>query len=201
MSSMDVVIIGGGPAGMSCAITIASAWEKPWFKDRRIMVIDDERSDLEKALLNNAPGVPQGTTGHDLIKQLKKQLAHYPAGIHRTARALRVRRHPDGGFEIALDDGTTPRCWTLVLATGYKRWELEGLDREPVPHPRGGKANRFMLEHDGCYLVEPDLHVAGLLAGGSSQFAIAAGIGAQVGVDILSEWAGKRTHVHEVTNT
>ena len=53
------------------------------------------------------------------------------------------------------------------------------------------------LPHDGCYHIETDLHVAGLLAGGSSQFAIAAGIGAQVAVEILSSWAGKRTHVHD----
>ncbi|MBG83241.1 MAG: pyridine nucleotide-disulfide oxidoreductase [Phycisphaerae bacterium] len=201
MPRTDVIIVGGGPGGMSCAITLASACRKSWFNDRRIMVVDDDRSDLGKALLNNAPGVPVGTTGSELLKQLREQLAQYPAAVRHEARVLRVRRHPDRGFEVAMDDGTTPRCDILVLATGYKRWELEGLKREPVKHPRGGKSNRLMLEHDGCYLVEPELHVAGLLAGGSSQFAIAAGIGAQVAVDILSEWAGKRTHVHEVTET
>ena len=197
----EVIIVGGGAGGMSCAITMASAWQKPWFDNRRIMIIDDKRSDLNKAMLNNAPGVPLGTTGTQLLEQLQDQLAQYPPAKRHEATVLNVRRHPTGGFEVELDDGTTHHCLVLVLATGYKRWDLDGLDLEPAVHPRGGKSNRLMLSHDGCYLIEPDMHVAGLLAGGSSQFAIAAGIGAQVAVDILSDWAGKRTHVHEVTDT
>jgi hypothetical protein len=101
---------------------------------------------------------------------------------------------------VRLDNGMELHARTLVLATGYKRLEIEGLPVTPCPHPLGGKSDRIMLEHDGVYGIEPDLHVAGLLAGGSSQFAIASGIGAQVAVEILSQWAEKRTHVHEVVN-
>lgn len=198
MPSIDVIIIGGGASGLSCAITLASANAKPWFEERRILVVDDDRSDLNQAMLYNAPGVIPGTSGVQLLQQLRSQLTQYPIASILEARALRIRRHPDAGFEVALDDGTTPRCGVLVVATGYKRWELEGMPQEPVRHPRGGKASRLMLKHDGFYCIAPDLHVAGLLAGGSSQFAIATGIGAQVAVDILSDWAGKRTHVHDV---
>ena len=201
MAIIDLIIIGGGASGLSCAITLASAHRKPWFGDRRILVVDDDRSDLNQAILYNAPGVSPGTTGTELLQELRTQLEQFSVASVLESRALRIRRHPDSGFEVALDDGTTPRCEALVLATGYKRWEVEGLSNDPVRHPRGGKSNRIMLEHDGIYLVEPDLHVAGLLAGGSSQFAIAAGIGAQVAVEILSNWAGKRTHVHDVISS
>ena len=201
MTHIDVLIIGGGAGGLSCAITLASAQERPWFNDRRIVVVDDDRGDLHKALLNNAPGVEPGTRGTELLGRLRQQLEQFQAASIREARAFRVRPHPEEGFEVALDDGTTPHCRTLVIATGYKRCELEGLPAEPVRHPRGGKSDRLMLEHDGLYRIAPDLHVAGLLAGGSSQFAIAAGIGAQVAVEILSQWAGKRTHIHEVPPT
>ncbi|MCH2133444.1 MAG: hypothetical protein MK116_06820 [Phycisphaerales bacterium] len=198
MTPIDVIIIGGGAGGLSCGITLASAHQKSWFDDRRIVVVDDDRSDLNQALLNNAPGIPMGTTGTMLLETMRQQLAAFPVASLVEARALRVRRHPESGFEVALDNGTTPRCLTVVLATGYKRWELEGLSTDPCRHPRGGKPTRLAFDHDEAYCMESDLYVAGLLAGGSSQFAIASGIGAQVAVEILSGWAGKRTHVHDV---
>ena len=194
----DVLIIGGGAGGLSCGITLASAEAKPWFKDRRIVIVDDNRSDLCKAMLNNAPGVAPGTTGLELLEQLHAQLAQYESASLMKASCLHATRSPDGSYQARLDNEMTLHARKLVLATGYKRFEVEGLPVAPAPHPRGGKADRIMLNHDGAYRIEVDLHVAGLLAGGSSQFAIASGIGAQVAVEILSEWAGKRTHVHEV---
>ena len=85
----------------------------------------------------------------------------------------------------------------LVLATGYKHQDIAGLPVEPIPHHPDGKSGRISLPHDGLWQIAPQAHVAGLLAGGSSQFAIAAGIGAQVAVELLCEWAGKRTHIHD----
>ena len=193
----DVLIIGGGAGGLSCGITLASAESKPWFNQRRIVIVDDNRSDLAKAHLNNAPGVAPGTNGPDLLNQLKEQLGQYGSASMVNARCLTAEREADGGFQVHLDNDMNIQGQTLVLATGYKRFEIEGLSVTPSTHPLGGKANRIMLEHDGVYGIEPDLHVAGLLAGGSSQYAIAAGIGAQVAVEILSLWAGKRTHIHE----
>jgi 2-polyprenyl-6-methoxyphenol hydroxylase-like FAD-dependent oxidoreductase len=192
-----VIVIGGGPGGLACGITLASACRKPWFGDRRILVIDDDRSDLNKAQLFNAPGMTPGTSGMEALGGLRRQLLQYPPASLIAATAVQARRE-DSGFVITLDDDSKIESALLVLATGYKRFEISGLPIAPVPHVRGGKTDRIMLSHDGCYRIMPDLHVAGLLAGGSSQFAIAAGIGAQVAVEILSSWAGKRTHVHDV---
>ena len=195
--SATVLIIGGGAGGMSCAITLASAQDKPWFDDRRIIIIDDGTSDLRKARLFNAPGVEPGMLGEDLLIRLEAQLHQYDSATTLPGTVQRAERLPNGKFIATLESGEEILAETLVLATGYKRWDVEGLDHMPQQHPRGGKSNRIHLHHDGCYRIEPDLHVAGLLAGGSSQFAIAAGIGAQVAVELLSAWAGKRTHVHD----
>jgi len=193
----DVLIIGGGAGGMSCAMTLASAQKKNWFADRRIMIVDDGTSDLRKARLYNAPGVEPGLLGEDLLKRLEEQLLQYDCATLLPGTVQRAERLPGGKFISTIESGEEILADTLVLATGYKRWDVEGLDHMPQQHPRGGKPDRIHLPHDGCYHIEPDLHVAGLLAGGSSQFAIAAGIGAQVAVEILSAWAGKRTHVHD----
>ena len=196
----DVLIIGGGVAGLTCAMTLASAHRKPWFGNRRVLVIDDGRSDLNKALLNNAPGIEPGAFGTDILARMKNQFVQYQVGCIENATIISAHRLSDD-WSVQSDHSQIWHGRTLVLATGYKRWNIDGLPCTPTPHPRGGKSDRIMIEHDGCYLIDDSLYVAGLLAGGSSQFAIAAGIGAQVAVDILSDWSGRRTHIHDVPDT
>ena len=193
----DVLIIGGGVGGLTCAMPLASAHAKRWFGNRSILVIDDGRSDLEKARLCNAPGVPVGSVGADVLAGMRSQVLQYPVAAIESAEATSATRQGDV-WTVGTSDRRTWTARMLVLATGYKRWELDGLPCQPAPHPRGGKPDRIMLAHDGVYHVHTGLHVAGLLGGGSSQFAIAAGIGAQVALEILSDWAGKRTHIHDV---
>ena len=200
MHTVDVLIVGGGVGGLSCAITLASAENKPWFGNRTVLVLDDGRSDLAKARSFNAPGIPPGTSGKQTLLNMRDQLAQYDAASLIIDRVVKAKRK-DGIWTIIAESGAEYECHIVVLATGYKRWEIDELPASPIPHPRGGKLDRIMLEHDGAYCVATDLYVAGLLGGGSSQFAIASGIGAQVGVEILSCWAGKRTHVHDVPET
>lgn len=190
----DVLIIGGGAGGLACAITLASARSKPWFGDRRIAVIDDGRSDLHKAMLNNAPGLPADTHGSTLLQTMRRQFLEFDAGALLDATVTSISTDP---CNVQTADGNAHDARTLVLATGYKQLAIDGVPAAPLLHHPEGKHGRIRLPHDGIFAIAPDVHVAGLLAGGSSQFAIAAGIGAQVAVEILSAWAGKRTHIHD----
>jgi len=190
----DVLIIGGGPGGLTCAITLASARSKPWFGDRTITVLDDGRSDLHRAWLNNAPGIEPGTRGSDVLKRMRSQFLGFEVGdIHH----VHVTSLTSAPWCAHCDDGREFAGEHLVLTTGYKHREIEGLPGVVVPHHPEGKPGRIALRHDGLYRIADHAHVAGVLAGGSSQFVIAAGIGAQVAVELLCAWAGKRTHVHD----
>ena len=42
--SFDVLIIGGGAAGMSCALVLGSAKEKVYTKDKKIGIIMHQKS-------------------------------------------------------------------------------------------------------------------------------------------------------------
>ena len=60
----DVLIIGGGVSGMSCALILGSAHKKPFVADKKIGIIAHQKtSSLQEALFNNAYGISPGKTG------------------------------------------------------------------------------------------------------------------------------------------
>jgi len=62
MKNFDVLIIGGGASGMSCALVLGSAKEKPFAKNKNIgIVIHQKSSHLQTALFNNVLGIDTKT--------------------------------------------------------------------------------------------------------------------------------------------
>jgi thioredoxin reductase (NADPH) len=72
----DVIIVGGGPAGLTAALYLAR------FR-RKVLVIDagEPRARLIPAS-HNCPGFPDGIAGLDLIERLRRQATRYGALIH-----------------------------------------------------------------------------------------------------------------------
>ena len=66
----DVLIIGGGVSGMSCALVLGSAHKKPFVTDKKIGIITHQKaSSLQDALFNNAYGIPAGKLGSELLTE------------------------------------------------------------------------------------------------------------------------------------
>jgi L-2-hydroxyglutarate oxidase LhgO len=60
----DVLIIGGGVSGMSCALVLGSAKNKSFASDKKIGVLTHQKnSALQEALFNNAYGIAPGKLG------------------------------------------------------------------------------------------------------------------------------------------
>jgi len=71
----DVLIIGGGAAGLSCALVLGSAKDKAFAKEKHIALITHQKtSHLQNALFNNVLGLAPGTLGSDILKDGKQQL-------------------------------------------------------------------------------------------------------------------------------
>lgn len=195
----DVVIVGGGASGLSCALTLASArgrgWE--WAEDRRYLVLDTGRSDMNRALFNNVPGVPQGVLGREIIDKIKEQIKSYGGVDFLEDKVVRVEGER-GNFKIFTESGKEYQSEFVVLASGFHRFDIECEGVEVVDNPKSPKPGRVMVKHDGDYRIRDGLYVAGLLAGASSMFTAAAGTGVQVAINILSEWAGKPIVIHDV---
>ena len=63
---LDVLIIGGGVSGVSCALVLGSAHKKPFVTEKNIGIVMHQRaSSLQNALFNNAYGLDAGTLGSD----------------------------------------------------------------------------------------------------------------------------------------
>ncbi len=195
----DVIIIGGGASGLSCALTLASAqgrgWE--WAENRRYLVLDTGRSDMNRALFKNVPGVPGGTLGKELIDRIKEQIKGFGGVDFVEERATKVEGSK-GSFRVYTEGGKVFESEYVVLASGFHRFDIECEGVKVVDNPKSPKPGRVMVEHDGDYKVREGLYVAGLLAGVSSMFTAAAGSGVQVAINILSEWAGKPVVIHDV---
>jgi len=196
----DLMIIGGGAAGMSCALILGSAYKKPYANNKQIGIFANQKSShLQNAQFNNVLGVQSGTTGASILESGKKQLRDlYPHIIQIEKEKVIKLTKKSEVFQIT----TTKAIYKtkiVVVAVGYTNLiNIIGLEKYIKPHPRSAPSkNRVYLENTD-HLITKNLYVIGTLAGWRSQFAIASGSGAHVATDILTLWnEGNHTKVHD----
>jgi len=198
--SFDVLIVGGGAAGMSCALVLGSAAKRDYVANKNIGIITHQKSShLQNALFNNVLGLTPGTTGASILESGKKQLTEVYPHVSQIEKE-RVLKIEKSGFGYKVE--TNKKRYSsniVVIAVGYTNLiSIEGLEAFIAPHPRAViEKNRIWLKNTD-HLITENLYVAGTLAGWRSQFAIAAGSGAHVATDILTLWnKGIHTKVHD----
>lgn len=196
----DVLIIGGGASGMSCALVLGSAKKQAFATDKQIGIITHQKtSHLQNALFNNVLGLTPGTTGASILKNGKQQLANLYPHVQQIdyEKACNILK-TEAGF-IVKTNKAEYTSKIVVIAVGYTNLiTIEGLETYIEPHPRAkAEKNRIWLKNID-HKVEENLYVAGTLAGWRSQFAIACGSGSQVATDILTLWNnGEHTKIHD----
>ncbi|MFI6922292.1 NAD(P)/FAD-dependent oxidoreductase [Nonomuraea spiralis] len=120
----DVVIVGGGPAGMAAALALGRV-------HRQVSLIDAGEG-------RNAPAdnvhnflTRDGTPPAELRELGRRELAAYPSVRITTGAVTGVRTLDDGVFRLALSGGGTADARRLLLATGLA---------DELPGPRGVEA-------------------------------------------------------------
>lgn len=200
MKDFDVLIIGGGAAGMSCALVLGSGLKKSFAEGRKAgIILHQKSSHLQSALLNNVLGVKPGTSGKDILESGRKQLEKkYPELEQiKKEKVLEISFLEDGLRVLTNKDEYSAS--KVVIAVGYTNlFGIKGLEEYVIPHKKSkASKDRIQLKNED-HLVAPGLYVAGSLAGHRSQYAIACGSGAAVATDILTDWnKGEHTKVHD----
>ena len=196
----NVLIIGGGAAGLSCALVLGSAKKLALTQNKNIGIITHQKtSDLQNALFNNVLGLSPGTTGASILNDGKEQLAKlYPHVEQLDNQKVFEIIKTDNLFQVKTNKNTF-QAELVVIAVGYSHLiTIKGLEDYIEPHPRAAQEKHRIWLKNTDHLIEKDLYVAGTLAGWRSQFAIASGSGAQVATDILTLWNDrKHTKVHD----
>jgi thioredoxin reductase (NADPH) len=125
LPSYDLVIIGGGPAGLAAAVYGAS-------EGLRTLLVEGEAPGGQAGTtsrIENYLGFPAGLSGSDLARRAVTQATRLGAEILTPQEVRSIRREDPYSF-VTLGDGTEISCQALILAMGvqYRRLEVPGVD-------------------------------------------------------------------------
>lgn len=199
----DVLIIGGGVSGVSCALVLGSAYKKTFVIKKKIGIFTHQKSsNLQEALFKNAYGIAAGTLGSDLMTQSIQQLHDLYPHVDQISneKVLRITG-VSGEFTVTTNKKSYLTKAIVVAINASNTFAIEGLMQYVIPHKKAPpEKNRIQLSNND-HLVAEGIYVAGTLAGWRSQLSIAAGSGASVATDILTFWNdGNHAQVHDSIN-
>jgi thioredoxin reductase (NADPH) len=122
----DLVIVGGGPAGLAAAVYGAS-------EGLKTVIVEQEAPGGQAGLssrIENYLGFPSGLSGADLARRAVAQARRFGAEILAPQQVTKVRA--DGPYRIVtLADGSELSCHTMVIATGvqWRKLDIPGMER------------------------------------------------------------------------
>jgi thioredoxin reductase (NADPH) len=122
----DVIILGGGPAGLAAGVYGAS-------EGLKTVIVEREAAGGQAGLsskIENYLGFPSGLSGADLARRAVTQARRFGAEIISPEEATHAQA--EGPYRIVtLSDGSQLSCHALILATGvqWRKLDIPGMDR------------------------------------------------------------------------
>jgi thioredoxin reductase (NADPH) len=143
----DVVVVGGGPAGLTAALYTTRLGERTALVDRgggrAAMMLDT----------HNVIGVTEDVSGNEFLTTARDQVEAYGADLYRDL-VTEVDRADDGRVRLTANDGAF-LAERVVFATGFS-------DGHPDPPlPRTGKGLHYCLHCDAYMFVDESVYVMG----------------------------------------
>ncbi len=121
----DLLIVGGGPAGLAAAVYGAS-------EGLRTVIVERDAPGGQAGLssrIENYLGFPSGLSGGDLARRGVAQARRFGAEILSPQQAIGIRQ--EGPYRIVkLADGKELSCHALLIATGvqWRKLDVAGMD-------------------------------------------------------------------------
>lgn len=121
--SYDVVIVGGGPTGLTAAIYGAR-------ENLKVLIVEKSAPGGQAGVterLDNYPGFPDGVAGYELADRMRRQAERYGVEILQAVSVTGVARR-DGGLVVTTSTSDEYQARAVLLATGsvYRRTGAEG---------------------------------------------------------------------------
>jgi thioredoxin reductase (NADPH) len=133
-NTYDLVIIGGGPSGLTAAIYTARAAIKTL-----LLAGDPAGGQLMLTTeVENFPGFPQGIDGPQLISTLRSQAEKFGT-ITKDENVTKITGSVEKGFEITTESGSVYKSKVIIVATGANAKWL-GLESEQRLRGKGVSA-------------------------------------------------------------
>ena len=170
----DVLIIGGGGAGLTAALYTSRAKLSTTLLEKLAPGGQIALTDL----VENYPGFPEGITGGEISQRLEDQAKRY--GTQVVYDEVSTIEKKNGNFVTKTSGGASFQSRSIILATGasYRRLGVPG-EKELT-----GRGVSYCATCDGAFFKEKELVVVG---GGDSAM--------QEGI-FLTRFATKLTVVH-----
>jgi thioredoxin reductase len=153
----DALIIGGGVAGMQCALVLGSGLKKPYAINKKVGVIMHQRSShLQNALFNNVLGLPSGTLGTDVLTAGKNQLTKNYPNVTQIEGEKVISIAIKNGFHIVKTNKKEYKTQAIVFALNYaKPFLIKGLEAYLEPHQRAKVSkDRIQLRNENYLVTE-----------------------------------------------
>jgi thioredoxin reductase (NADPH) len=121
----DLIVVGGGPAGLAAAVYGAS-------EGLRTILVERSAPGGQAGTSSNIEnylGFPGGITGADLARRAATQAKRFGAEIITAQEAVKIQRE-DPYRKVILSDGSELLGYTVLVAPGMevRRLEADGLD-------------------------------------------------------------------------
>ncbi len=146
----DVIIIGGGPAGLTAAIYTSRARLKT-------LVIESYSVPGQAIItdsIENFPGFPEGINGFELVEKFKKQAEKF--GAELIVKNVEKIEQLKDGWRIKAEDKTYTTL-SIIIATGARPRKLD----VPGEDKFTGKGVSYCATCDGALYKDKDVMVVG----------------------------------------
>jgi thioredoxin reductase (NADPH) len=148
--SYEVIIIGGGPAGLTAGLYASRARLRTLLIENAIF--GGQMTTTE--MIENYPGFPQGVTGDELSRLMEEQARRFGMG---TVNQEVVKVTLEGNLKRVQTNESSYLCDTLIVCTGaeYRKLGVSG-EKEYA-----GKGVSYCATCDGAFFQDATIVVVG----------------------------------------
>ncbi len=151
----DVIIVGGGPAGLTAALYCGRARMKTLVLEKATTGGQAATTDV----IENYPGFPDGIGGYELTERIKQQALEFGAEIQEIKEVISLEA--DGKLKLLKLADSTLSARSVIIATGSEPRKLE----IPGVEEFHGKGVSYCATCDGAFYRD---RVVAVIGGGNS---------------------------------